>query len=51
MEKQKVKSTEVKCSFNDCNYEWTTLSTKKFVTCPNCLRKIKNENKNEVEEK
>ena len=26
-----------------CGYEWKTKSDKKYVTCPNCLRKIKNE--------
>jgi len=24
-----------------CDYEWNTKSTKMFVTCPNCLSKIK----------
>lgn len=26
-----------------CRYEWTTLSKMKWVTCPNCLGKVRNE--------
>lgn len=31
--------TQMKCR---CGYEWTTGSTKMYVTCPNCLRKVEN---------
>ena len=29
----------VKCP--KCGYEWETRSTKLYVTCPNCLRKVR----------
>ena len=25
-----------------CDYEWATKSTRKYVTCPNCMRKVLN---------
>jgi predicted Zn-ribbon and HTH transcriptional regulator len=34
---------KIKCE--KCGYEWETKSIKEFVTCPSCLRKIKNKNK------
>lgn len=37
--------TKMKCSY--CDYEWTTLSDKKFVTCPNCLNKTRREERKE----
>jgi len=27
-----------------CNYEWETKSERLFVTCPNCLLKVKQNN-------
>ena len=38
------KSTKIKCKH--CEYEWITASEKKFVTCPNCLKKTEKENEN-----
>lgn len=37
-----LKATKMKCKY--CEYEWTTLSQMKNVSCPSCL------NKNEVKE-
>jgi DNA-directed RNA polymerase subunit RPC12/RpoP len=37
MEKIKTE-TKIKCPF--CEYEWVTMSEKKFVTCPDCLLKV-----------
>ncbi|KKN66995.1 hypothetical protein LCGC14_0465490 [marine sediment metagenome] len=35
MKNQKRKA---KCK---CGYEWGTASKREFVTCPNCLKKVK----------
>jgi len=43
------KSIKVKCPYQDCKYEWDTLSQMKMVSCPSCLRKIEI-NKHEVKE-
>jgi len=45
------KIKEVKCE--KCNQVWGTKSTRIFVTCPNCLNKvriIKEEKKNAIQE-
>jgi len=34
------KPRRVKCPNEDCGYEWTTMSDKKFVCCPSCLKKV-----------
>ena len=34
----KPKPIEMKCL--KCDYEWVTMSTRRFVSCPNCLRKV-----------
>lgn len=34
------KETKLRCPYEDCKYEWTTLSQMKMVSCPSCLRKI-----------
>jgi len=39
MEEENLK--KVKCSH--CGYEWNTRSTHKYVSCPSCLGKVKNE--------
>ena len=40
---------KIKCP--NCEYEWTTLSEKRNVTCPDCLRKVNvEENGNEQQE-
>jgi len=31
-----------KCRFEDCEYEWDTHSKNRYVSCPSCMRKIKN---------
>ncbi len=36
------KSKTVKCSNIKCGYIWETKSTKKYVTCPDCLLKVLN---------
>ena len=36
---------KVKCK--NCDYEWTTMSTKQNVTCPDCLNKTPTEVKGE----
>jgi len=41
----KQKTTKMRCNF--CDYEWTTLSQREFVCCPNCLRKNKVEERKE----
>jgi len=28
-----------------CGYEWITKSIRKYVTCPNCMRKVPNTQK------
>jgi len=33
-----MKGKNIKCPH--CEYEWTTMSLKKHVTCPDCLRKV-----------
>jgi predicted Zn-ribbon and HTH transcriptional regulator len=38
-----LKAIKMKC--NKCGYEWNTLSDKMFVSCPNCLLKVKKEEK------
>jgi len=32
---------KIKCE--KCGYEWDTKSTHIFVSCPSCLKKVKNE--------
>jgi DNA-directed RNA polymerase subunit RPC12/RpoP len=32
---------------HNCGYEWTTMSQREYVTCPNCLNKTKGGYKNE----
>ncbi len=39
------KTKEIKC--NHCGYEWNTASEKIYVSCPSCLKKVKQE----IEEK
>lgn len=39
--------TKIKC--DKCEHEWETKSTHLYVSCPSCLRKIKNKEK-EVKE-
>jgi len=39
---EKPEPIKMKCK--KCGYEWITMSTKQFVTCPNCLRKVEKEN-------
>ena len=34
-----VEKKSVKCP--KCGYEWKTRSTRVYVSCPNCLRKVK----------
>lgn len=41
--KENNEGNEIKCK---CGYKWTTLSTKKYVCCPDCLKKVKNEKVN-----
>lgn len=44
MEKQNTPTpTKVKCS--SCGYEWTTMSQAIQVTCPNCIKKTRREEK------
>jgi Zn finger protein HypA/HybF involved in hydrogenase expression len=33
---KEIRPRKMKCK---CGYEWTTMSDKKYVTCPNCLNK------------
>lgn len=33
---------KVKCEKKKCGYSWKTTSVKKFVSCPNCLNKVRN---------
>jgi len=35
----------MKCT--KCNYEWKCTSNHIFVTCPSCLKKVKNTDKKE----
>jgi len=46
MEKKEIKPTKMKCKF--CDYEWTTMSQMKMVSCPSCLNKINRLNKEET---
>ena len=32
----------IKCMNKNCGYIWETRSTKKFVSCPDCLSKVLN---------
>jgi len=41
--KKPLKHTEIKCKF--CDYEWTTLSQMIMVSCPSCLKKNENKEK------
>ena len=44
------KQNKIKCK---CGYEWITASQLAMVSCPSCLRKVKNTNqlKKEVDKK
>lgn len=46
-----INKKTVKCSNIKCGYIWETKSTKKFVSCPDCLTKVLNisYNKNQKE--
>ena len=45
MVKNILNGKKIKCP--SCEYEWITMSEKKFVTCPDCLLKVNvEENKN-----
>ncbi len=35
--------TKIKCTYEDCLYEWNTSSKAKFVSCPSCMRKVKSD--------
>jgi len=37
----------VKCSY--CGYTWRVRSVKRFISCPNCLQKTKNQKVNKEE--
>lgn len=36
---ENTRGKNIKCTH--CDYEWTTLSKKQNVTCPDCLLKVK----------
>jgi predicted nucleic acid-binding Zn-ribbon protein len=40
-----VKGNEQQCP--KCNYVWKTKAKMMYITCPNCQRKFKREDKNE----
>jgi len=48
MEKQII-TRSIKCL--KCKYEWMTRTQKRYVSCPNCLQKVKSDLKNRTEVK
>ena len=43
----KMQEENIKC--NNCGYEWVTKSKAVYVSCPSCLKKVKNGGKDEKE--